>query len=96
MTVRLPDELIDRAKRKVAAEGRSLTALMEDTLRCVVDGSVAAGRAPRVLPPVGSVTGGLMPGIDLNDSAALQDLDDLRDASSAPVIARSKATKQSR
>jgi predicted DNA binding CopG/RHH family protein len=28
-TVRLPDELIERAKRKAAAEGRSLTALIE-------------------------------------------------------------------
>ncbi len=33
MTVRLPAELLRRAKRKAAAEGRSLTALIEDGLR---------------------------------------------------------------
>jgi hypothetical protein len=42
-TVRLPEDLVRRAKR-ATAEGRSLTAL---------------------------------PGIDLNDSAALQELDDI-------------------
>jgi hypothetical protein len=30
----------------------------------------------RVLAPVSSATGGVMPGIDLDDSAGIQDLDD--------------------
>jgi hypothetical protein len=30
-----------------------------------------------VLPPISKATGGLMPGIDLSDSAALQEMDDL-------------------
>ncbi len=76
-TVRLPEDLVRRAKRKAAAEGRSLTALIEDGLRRVVNEPVAAaGAATRILPPVSSATGGLMPGIDLDDSAALQELDD--------------------
>ncbi len=79
-TVRLPEELIERAERKAAAEGRLLAALIEDCLRLVVDEPASVSRAPRVLPPVSSASGGLMPGIDLNDSAALQDLDDSRDA----------------
>ena len=66
-----------RAKRKAAAEGRSLTALIEDGLRRVVNESSGIHRAERVLPPVSSASGGLMPGIDLSDSAALQELDDL-------------------
>ena len=75
-TVRLPDDLIRRAKRKAAAEGRTLTALIEDGLRRVLNerGPVRAGRA---LPPVSTATGGLMPGIDLNDTAALQESEDL-------------------
>jgi Ribbon-helix-helix protein, copG family len=79
-TVRLPEELIERAKRKAAAEGRSLAAPIEDCLRRVVNETSGIHRAERVLPPVSSASGGLAPGIDLNDSAALQDLDDLRDA----------------
>lgn len=31
----------------------------------------------RVLPRVGTATGGLMPGIDLDDLSALQEMDDL-------------------
>ena len=39
-TVRLPEDLVVRAKRKAAAEGRSLTALIEDGLRRVVNESL--------------------------------------------------------
>ena len=76
-TVRLPDDLVGRAKRKAAAEGRTLTALIEDGLRRVVNECASKGRDERVFPPVSSATGGLMPGVDLNDSAALQEMDDL-------------------
>jgi hypothetical protein len=79
-TVRLPDELIGRAKRKAAAEGRTLTALIEEGLRRVVQDSAPA-RQPRILPPVSTATGGLMPGIDLKNSAQLQEMDDLDYAS---------------
>jgi len=75
-TVRLPEDLVRRAKRKAAAEGRSLTALIEDGLRRVVNEPVSVAGALRILPPVSSGAGGLMPGIDLDDSAALQELDD--------------------
>jgi hypothetical protein len=78
-TVRLPEDLIRRAKRKAATDGKSLTELIEDGLRIVVrDSSRKPGR--RVLPPVSSASGGLMPGIDLNDSAALQEIEDLESA----------------
>ena len=73
--VRLPEELIERAKRKAAADGRSLTALIEDGLRLIVN-DAAEVRRPRVLPPVSTATGGLVAGIDLDDSASLQDLED--------------------
>jgi hypothetical protein len=76
-TVRLPKDLLTRAKRKAAAEGRTLTSLIEDGLRLVVAESRTAGKAKRVLPPVSKATGGPMPGIDLTDLSALQEIDDL-------------------
>jgi len=73
--VRLPEDLVRRAKRKAAAEGRSLTSLIEDGLRRVLNDREK--KPKRVFPRVSKATGGLVPGIDLNDSAALQELDDL-------------------
>ena len=76
-TVRLPEDLVRRAKRKAAAEGRSLTALIEEGVRRVLSEKPASTEADRVLPPVSSKTGGLRPGIDLNDSAVLQEMEDM-------------------
>jgi hypothetical protein len=76
-TVRLPAELLNRARRKAAAERRTLTSLIEDGLRLVVGGTGKVVNSKRVLPPVSKSTGGPMPGIDLNDLSALQEVDDL-------------------
>jgi hypothetical protein len=76
-TVRLPETLVRRAKRKAAAEGRTLTALIEDGLRRVLSERGPAPKTKRVLPRVSTATGGLMPGVDLNDLRALQDIEDL-------------------
>jgi hypothetical protein len=76
-TVRLPEELVRSAKRQAAAEGRSLTALIEDGLRRVLNDRATTPKAGRVMPRVSTATGGLMPGIDLNDSASLQEMEDL-------------------
>ncbi len=76
-TVRLPEDLIQRAREKAAAQGRSLTALIEEGLRRVLNERPAERRGGRVSLPVSSASGGLMPGIDLNDTAALQEMDDL-------------------
>ena len=75
-TVRLPAALITLAKRKAAAEGRSLTALIEDGLRRIISERAPADTAKRVMPPVSTATGGLMPGIVLNETAALQEAED--------------------
>jgi hypothetical protein len=74
-TVRLPEDLLDRAKRKAAAEGRTLTSLIED--RLMVAGGKKVARSKRVLPPISKATGGPMAGIDLTDLAALQEIEDL-------------------
>lgn len=70
-TVRLPQELLKRAKRKAAAEGRTLTSLIEEGLRAVV------AETARMLPRISKATGGAMPGVNLTDVSALQEKDDL-------------------
>jgi len=79
-TVRLPDDLIRRAKRKALAEGRSLTALIEDGLRRVLADRASPRRTERELPPVSSASGGLMPGVNLDDTAALLENEDAETA----------------
>jgi hypothetical protein len=76
-TVRLPRELISRAKRKALAERRTLTSLIEEGLRLVVDESRKPTKAKRVIPRTCSATGGTLPGVDISNSAALQEMDDL-------------------
>jgi hypothetical protein len=76
-TVRLPADLLTRAKRKAAAERRTLTSLIEDGLRLVVADGGKAVRRRRVLPPVSKATGGPMPGVDLTDISALAEIEDL-------------------
>ncbi len=72
ITVRLPADLLHRARRKAAAEGRTLTSLIEDGLRLVVGGNKRAAKGERIVPRISVASGGLMPGIDLNDSATLR------------------------
>jgi hypothetical protein len=75
-TVRLPPDLVRRAKRKAAAEGRTLTSLIEDGLRTVLADVPKSGKTRRILPPISKATGGVMPGVDLT-AVALQEVDDL-------------------
>jgi hypothetical protein len=56
-TVRLPAELLKKAQRKAAAEGRTLTGLMEEGLRYVVSDRPAE-RRERPPIPVSKETGG--------------------------------------
>ncbi len=76
-TVRLPSELLSRAKRKAVAEHRTLTSLIEEGLRLVVGGSQMKPLSKRVLPRYSDAVGGPLPGIDISDSAALQEMEDL-------------------
>ena len=66
---------MERARKKAAAEGRTLTSLIEDGLRMVV--MPKSEPKKRIPIPVSTATGGLMPGIDLSNSAAIQEMDDL-------------------
>jgi hypothetical protein len=75
-TVRLPAELLRKAKRKADAEGRTLTALMEDGLRYVVSDKPTSERKPRPEIPISKASGGMMPGIT-NPRRDIEELDDL-------------------
>jgi hypothetical protein len=76
-TVRLPSELLKRAKRKAADEGRTLTSLIEDGLRLVVSDKHQKADRPRGPVPVSSATGGLLPGVDITKFSDIQGEDDL-------------------
>ena len=76
-TVRLPADLLVRAKRKAAAQGRTLTSLIEDGVRRVLSEDGKDSKKKRVLPPISKATGGLHPGIDLARGSTLQEAEDL-------------------
>ena len=77
-TVRLPPDLVRRAKHKAAEQGRSLTSLIEEGLRRVVDESRTAKPVARTLPRVSAAKGGLAPGMEWDRlSATVEEMDDL-------------------
>jgi hypothetical protein len=79
-TLDIHDDLMLQAKMVAAETGRTLTAVVEDALREVFARrrSPPPENAPSVLPTFGS--GGLMPGVDLDNSAALLDIMEEGDA----------------
>jgi hypothetical protein len=76
-TVRLPEALLSRAKRKASKEGCTLTSLIEEGLRRVIAEGLSSKRAKRVTPRVSQAKGGQMPGVDLDDMSSIQERDDL-------------------
>jgi hypothetical protein len=72
-TVRINDDLLQRAKKRAADEGRTLTSLIEDALALIV-AKPKAGRRERVELPVCKASGGVLPGIDLNRSSDLEEV----------------------
>jgi len=72
-TVRLPEELLRKAKRKAAEKGQTLTALIEEGLKVVLAEGERGPRRTQARLPISRATGGTLPGIDLNRSADLED-----------------------
>ena len=78
-TVRLDRGLLDRAREVAAERGETLTSLIECGLRLVLARGDGGPSRRRVRLPVSRATGGTLPGVDLNDSAALLEvLDEIR------------------
>ena len=75
-TIRLPEDLLRRAKRKAAAEGRTLTSLIAEGLR-VVTAEPRSSKPKRAVPRVSKARGGLLPGVQLNEISVLEEADDL-------------------
>jgi hypothetical protein len=72
-TLRIDEHLMQQAKRIAADTGRTLTAVVEDALReAFVRRAASQSNRNVELPTFGS--GGLMPGVDINDSAGLLDI----------------------
>jgi hypothetical protein len=71
-TINLDDALLAEAKQVAARTGRSLTAVVEDALRESLHRRKPSTRQAIALPTFGE--GGVQPGVDLDDSAALLDL----------------------
>lgn len=71
-TIRLDDQLLADAKSLAAGTNRTLTKVIEDALREVVARRPVSPSRRVELPTSGG--GGLLPGVDLDDSAAIWEL----------------------
>ncbi len=73
-TIRLDDDLLAAAKRRAAERSTTLTRVIEDALRAELARRPADGRERVRLPAFGDPAETTLPGVDLDDSAALLDL----------------------
>jgi hypothetical protein len=73
-TVRLPEPLLRKAKKKAAETGQTLTSLIEEGLNLVLVDPGRPRRHARVQLPVSKASGGTLGGVDLNRSSDLEDL----------------------
>jgi hypothetical protein len=72
-TVRLDDALLDRARKEAERRGITLTALIEEGLKLAMRRPLKAHARTAVELPVSPAQGGTLPGVDLDNSAALLD-----------------------
>jgi hypothetical protein len=71
-TLHLNPALIKRAKTLALKQGITLTSLLEESLRRLLNPS--SQESPKKISDLCTVKGCTQPGVDLNDSAALLDL----------------------
>lgn len=72
-TVRINDDLLRKAKKRAADEGRTLTSLIEEGLTLLLV-EPKTGPRKRVTLPVSKESGGVLPGVDLNRSCDLEEV----------------------
>jgi hypothetical protein len=77
-TIRLDGALLAQAKEYAARHGRTLTSVLEDALRELLNRHETADR-PRVVLDVFHGTG-LLPGVEIDHGARLHDLLDVEEA----------------
>jgi hypothetical protein len=73
--IKLDDHLMADAEKLAAESGRSLSEVVEDALREIVIRSWQKAERPRITLPT-SGGSGILPGVDLSDNSAVQDLMD--------------------
>lgn len=74
-TVRLDEHLLAQAKQLAAASGKTLTSVLEEALREKLARRANGGRRKSVRLRVCD-GGGVLPGVDLDDSSSLLDVMD--------------------
>jgi hypothetical protein len=79
-TIRLDDDLLRQAKHLAAKTHRTLTSVIEDALREVLSRTANRARRRRVTLRTSDQRPGVLPGVDLDHSAALLDLMERDDA----------------
>jgi hypothetical protein len=72
-TIRLPDDLLQDAKRLAAESDRTLTSVIEEALRATLRGKPANARVHEPIHLTTYGRGGTLPGVDLDDSDSLLD-----------------------
>jgi hypothetical protein len=77
-TIRLDENLLAEAKQRAARGGKTLTAVIEEALRESFSRRERREQPPARLPAWGK--GWVLPGVDLDDSAALLGLMEREDA----------------
>ena len=78
-TIRLDDQLLREAKKRAAERGTTLTAVIEDSLRQALARREPSNRRRKFRFPTFNGGGGVQPGVDLDNSAALLDIMEGRD-----------------
>ncbi|MCG6870266.1 MAG: hypothetical protein LJE91_16495 [Gammaproteobacteria bacterium] len=71
--MRIRDDLLRRARKRAADEGRSLTSLIEDALTLVM-ATPKSDQLEKIDLPISNASGGVLPGIDLNRSADMEEI----------------------
>ena len=77
-TVRLDEGLLKQAKAEASRQGQTVTALIERGLRLVLATARGPRRRARLVLPVSRASGGVRPGVDLNDATSVLDIIDQR------------------
>jgi hypothetical protein len=81
-TMNLPDDLYRAARVRAAEEGRTVTSLLEEALRLLLDGEPRHDVAFRMEPVPMGIPGD--PPFDLNDNSAVLDYLDAHDNRAHP------------
>ena len=73
-TVRLDEALLDRAKAAARLRHKTLTRLIEEGLQLVLANPASKKSGRKVVLPRGHESRGVLPGVDLNNSAGILDI----------------------